>query len=267
MQVLLASGARVHVRARGDGPALVLLHGGWGHEAYPVDAVLTALAPRFRILAPDRVGFGASGRLAALPPRFHARMAEETLSLLDALGLERAALWGHSDGAVVAAWAAILAPSRVSALVLEALHFRKAKPGSLDFFRDGLEAPERFGPRVVEALRRDHGDGAGGWRDVLAMESRAWLAIIDEGLRTGGDLFEGRLGEVRAPTLVLHGREDPRTEPGELEDALRALPGARCALLDCGHSPHTSARAAARCLELAAAFLAAAHGQRWPATP
>jgi pimeloyl-ACP methyl ester carboxylesterase len=253
VHVSLATGARVLLRDRGAGPPVVLLHGGWGHEVYPFDAAAEALAPSHRVLVPDREGFGGSGRLAALPRGFHVRMAEETLALLDALGLGRAALWGHSDGAVVAAWAAILAPQRVTAVVLEALHFWRAKPGSIQFFRDGVEAPERFGPRVLAALRRDHGER---WRDVLAMESRAWLAIIDEGLREGGDLFAGRLGEVRAPALLLHGRGDPRTEPGELEAALAALPAARCERLDCGHSPHTSVREAVRCVELARAFLA-----------
>jgi pimeloyl-ACP methyl ester carboxylesterase len=163
---------------------------------------------------------------------------------------------------VVAAWAAILAPARVGALVLEALHFWRAKPGSLDFFRAGIEAPETFGSRVVEALRRDHGEGAGGWRDVLAMESRAWVAIIEEGLRSGGDLFDGRLGEIVAPTLLLHGRSDPRSEPGEVDAALGALPGGRCEWFEAGHSPHTSARERARCVEVARVFLAAAHAER-----
>jgi pimeloyl-ACP methyl ester carboxylesterase len=58
---------------------------------------------------------------------------------------------------------------------------------------------------------------------------------------------------------VLHGRRDPRTEPGELDAALRALPpGTRLELLDAGHSPHTSAREGARATAAAVAFLDAA---------
>jgi 3-oxoadipate enol-lactonase len=247
------SPGRVHLRERGAGPAVVLLHGGWGYEAYPFDRALEALAPRHRVLAPDRLGYGRSDPVAALPRGFHARMADETALLLDALGIERAALWGHSDGAVVAAWTALLHPDRVSALVLEALHFLRAKPGSIEFFRAGVETPERFGDATVEALRRDHGDR---WREVVALGGRAWLEIIEQGLREGGDLFDGRLGDVRAPALVLHGRRDPRTEPGELELAIRALPAARVELLEAGHSPHTGATAGARAVALAAGFLA-----------
>ncbi|BDG01255.1 alpha/beta fold hydrolase [Anaeromyxobacter oryzae] len=247
------SPVHVHVRARGAGPAVVLLHGGWGYEAYPFDSAIDALAPSHRVLAPDRVGYGRSDRVAALPRGFHRLMAEETLLVLDALGVRDAALWGHSDGAVIAAWAAILAPDRVRALVLEAVHVVAAKPASVEFFETGVTAPERFGAPVVEALERDHGAS---WREVIAAGGRAWLDIISEGGRGRADLHDGRLREIRAPTLLLHGRHDPRTEPGELDAARAALPGATLELLDAGHAPHASARAGARAVEVAAAFLA-----------
>src|SRR5512137_1417189 len=115
-----AGPARIHYRERGRGELVLLLHGGWGHDAYPFDAQLEALAPRWRAVAPDRVGYGRSGPPAALEDGFHLRMAEETFLLMDALGARRAALWGHSDGSVIAAWMAILRPERVTALVLEA---------------------------------------------------------------------------------------------------------------------------------------------------
>ncbi len=245
------SPARIHVREAGAGAPLVLLHGGWGWEAYPWD--LAALAARHRVLAPDRTGYGRSGRLAELPGAFHRLMAEETLAVLDALGVRRAALWGHSDGAVIAAWAAIVAPERVSALVLEALHVFPGKVSSVEFFRAAVEAPEAFGPAVVEALRRDHGDG---WREVVGAGGRAWLALIEEGRRGRPDLYDGRLGEVRAPALVVHGRNDPRLEPGELEAGARAIPGARLLVLDAGHCPHASARAGEECTRAVLDFLA-----------
>jgi pimeloyl-ACP methyl ester carboxylesterase len=251
-----AGPARVHYRERGAGPAVLLLHGGWGHDAYPFDAQLEALAPRFRAIAPDRLGYGRSAAPAGLEDGFHVRMAEETFRLMDALGLREAALWGHSDGSVVAAWMAILRPDRVRALVLEAFHFLKAKRASIEFFETGATAPERFGPAVVAALEADHGAA---WREVVGQGAAAWLRIIAAGVAGGGDLFGGRLGEVRAPTLLLHGARDPRTEPGELEAARRALPAARLLLLDTGHGPH-SGREATRATAAAVEFLLDAGG-------
>jgi pimeloyl-ACP methyl ester carboxylesterase len=178
-------------------------------------------------------------------------MAEETLALMDALGIREAALWGHSDGAVIAAHLAFLAPERVSALVLEALHFFAFKRRSVEFFETGVRDPEKFGPAVVEACRRDHGDS---WKEVIAAGGWAWLDLIDEGRRGRRDLYSGRLAEVRAPTLLLHGSRDPRTEPGELDAAAAALPRSRVLLLDAGHSPHTS-REAARAVDAIRQFL------------
>jgi pimeloyl-ACP methyl ester carboxylesterase len=244
---------RLRYRTAGEGPPVVLLHGGWGEGAYPWDAAIAALAPEHRVIALDRAGYGGSDDVPALPDGFHRAMAEETLAALDALGVQEAALWGHSDGAVVAAWTALVAPRRVRALVLEAVHFFAAKPASLPFFHEAVDAPERFGgPELVLTLEREHGAR---WREVLARGGRAWLRIIARGLAEGGDLYGGRLGEIAAPTLLLHGRHDPRTEPGELDAVQRALPGARLALLDAGHSPHTSARAGAEAIAAAVTFL------------
>jgi pimeloyl-ACP methyl ester carboxylesterase len=251
------SPARIHVREAGRGPAVVVLHGGWGYEAYPFDAAIEALAPRHRVIAPDRTGYGRSGPPAPLARGFHRAMAEETFAVMDALGIGEASLWGHSDGAVIAGWMGFLAPQRVRAVVLEAIHFFARKPASVEFFETALEAPERFGPAVVEACERDHGER---WRDVLRAGGRGWLDIIAEGERGMPDVYGGRLGEVRAPALLLHGRRDPRTEPGEVEAALAALPRARVEWLDAAHSPHTS-RVAEKAVAAAVSFL---DGGGWP---
>jgi pimeloyl-ACP methyl ester carboxylesterase len=244
--------ARIHFRDHGRGPALLILHGGWGQLAYPFDRQVEALGDRFRVLLPDRTGYGASGRLEELPPGFHRAAAEETLRFMDALGIGPAALWGHSDGAVIAAWAAVLRPDRVRAVILEALHYFEAKEHSVEFFRTGAESPERFGEDLARTLARDHGQG---WREVVAMGARAWLRIIEHGRRGGRDLFAGRLQEVRAPCLLLHGTRDPRSEPGEVEAARRDLPRSEVHLLDAGHSPHTSERTRDACTRLAVEFL------------
>jgi pimeloyl-ACP methyl ester carboxylesterase len=247
---------RIHCResGHGGGPVLLFLHGGWGYGAYPLpEPAQEALEQRFRLLIPDRTGYGRSARRPSLPIGFHRDAALETLALLAGLGVERAALWGHSDGAVIAAIAGGLEPARVSALVLEAAHLDRVKPRSREFFQAMASAPESFGAGLARALEADHGAG---WRDVLAMEGRAWLEILDTSDDPTLDIYAGLLEKVEAPTLLLHGERDPRTEPGELEALharlgharLRRLPGG-------GHSPHSEERVSEQACAAALGFL------------
>src|SRR5262245_43725647 len=125
----------MHYREFGNGRPLVILHGGWGYGVYPFDAQIAALQSERRILIPDRSGYGHSTRVdAEMPVDFHRRAAQEILAFLDALGIEKAALWGHSDGAVISAMLGMYAPERCTCVILEAFHYFKNKPASRGFF-------------------------------------------------------------------------------------------------------------------------------------
>jgi pimeloyl-ACP methyl ester carboxylesterase len=242
----------LHVRDLGprDGAPLLVLHGGWGYEFYPFDAQIAAL-PERRFLIPDRTGYGKSRRIAALPPRFHQAAAVEHLAMLDALGIERCAIWGHSDGAIIAAILALRWPARVSALIVEALHVERAKPRSRGFFETMLNDPDGFGPRVSARLAADHGDDY--WRTVLRAGGRAWLDIA---ATPEDDFFDQRFGELAVPMLVLHGADDPRTEPGEIDGVARALPHATVRVIaGAGHAPHSERGSTAEATAAAVRFL------------
>ena len=241
---------RIYYRDAGAGTPLVFLHGGWGYEVYPFDRAIAALGGRFRILIPDRSGHGRSTQIAKLPPDFHRRAAAETVQFLDALNINQAVLWGHSDGAVIAALLGLDAPERFPAVILEAFHYTSAKTGSLDFFRAMISEPDALGERVTSALARDHGEG---WRKVLERNATAWLEIVQSGR---GDLYDGRLSDLRVPALFIHGDRDPRTEPGDLEAIRRELPQAEIRIIEnAGHSPHSEPGSADECVRIAAEFL------------
>jgi 3-oxoadipate enol-lactonase len=245
----------IHYRdhhAGAGGVPLLVLHGGWGYEFYPFDAQIAELTER-RIVIPDRTGYGKSPRLAALPPRFHHAAAAEHEALLDALAIERCAIWGHSDGAVIAAIMAQRRPARVAAVILEALHLDREKPRSRAFFEMMLGDPDGFGPKVSARLAADHGDDY--WRTVLHAGGRAWLDIA---ATPDDDFYEHRLGDIAAPVLVIHGVDDPRTEPGELDRLARELPGATFHwIAGAGHSPHSERNASAEATRAGASFLRA----------
>jgi pimeloyl-ACP methyl ester carboxylesterase len=246
------SPVHVYYREAGAGCPLLFLHGGWGYEIYPFDRQIATLGNRFRIVIPDRTGYGQSEPVDELEPDFHQRAAAETLALVDALGLERPVLWGHSDGAVIALRFALSWPDRVSAVVAEATHVLRVKPASRAFFEKMVRKPNELGERVTSVLASDHGSR---WQRVVSMNGRAWLRIADESWSADADLYEGRLGELDVPTLVVHGAHDPRTEPGELDSLDAARDCQKVILPEGGHSPHTESATADEVVLVAGRFL------------
>jgi pimeloyl-ACP methyl ester carboxylesterase len=241
-------GARIWYEETGKGPPLVCLHSGWGRGVMPFDDAIAVLVPSYRMIFPDRRSYGRSTPLDDLPIHYHHDGMVELAHVLDALAIERAILWGHSDGAIIAALFAARQPERVSALVLEAIHFYRAK--SKDFFARFAADPDSLSESTVRRLRADHGEAR--WRRVIAMHSRAWLAFH----AIGGDFYEGRLEAIRAPTLVLYGEQDPHTPPHESEALASHLRHATLARVAAGgHSPHSEPETARFCSERVLTFL------------
>jgi pimeloyl-ACP methyl ester carboxylesterase len=250
-----ASPARIYYREFGSGPAFIFLHGGWGYSIYPFDRQIEAFGKQFCLIIPDRTGYGRSMRVNEWPVDFHARAAEEVIRMLDALEIDRAIFWGHSDGAVISAMLGIKHPERCRGIILEAFHFFRRKPGSHDFFDRMSRSPDLLGQRVTGTLSSEH--GADYWRKLIVLNGLAWLKIDDESTRDGQDLYYGKLGSLRSPTLLIHGDRDPRTEPGELEAALSQSPQIQLHMIaGAGHSPHNEPSFAEETVRVAREFLA-----------
>ena len=227
---------QIHYREFGTGTPLVFLHGGWGYHIYPINQQLPALT-NYRVLIPDRSGYGLSTKPAQFSPDFHLRAAQETFSFLDALGIRDALLWGHSDGAVIAACMGLMAPERCRGLILEAFHYFRRKISSRAFFETMVSAPHSFGQRVSSVLAHEHGESY--WRELVQTEGNTWLDIAKLADSGAEDLYDNRLGELPMPTVFLHGAQDPRTDPGELAAIQHALPSAQIRLIATGgHCPH-----------------------------
>jgi pimeloyl-ACP methyl ester carboxylesterase len=243
----------IYYRATGNGRPLILLHGGWGYEVYPFDSQIEAFADDFRILIPDRTGYGRSMRMKQFPIDFHHRAAREVKSVIEALKLDRPVIWGHSDGAVIAALMGIEDPGSYAGLILEAFHYYKAKSGSSEFFETIATNPDGLGARKSATLAADHGEDY--WRELIINNGLAWLKIAESSSRDDEDLYEGRLHNLKVPTIFIHGSRDPRTEPGELDAVRNQLPAAPIHLIDGGHSPHSESQAATESNRVAGEFL------------
>jgi pimeloyl-ACP methyl ester carboxylesterase len=112
-------GVRVHYQEAGerDAPPVVLIHGFCSSTFVWSDVLLPIAGMGFRVIAPDLVGFGFSGKPRDGEYTIEAQ-ARMIVRLLDELGVERASLVGSSYGGAVAATCALDAPERVGRLVL-----------------------------------------------------------------------------------------------------------------------------------------------------
>ncbi|GIJ66759.1 hypothetical protein Voc01_016760 [Virgisporangium ochraceum] len=214
-------GMRVSYRSTGDprGPVAVLLHGG-GSDASTWDRFAAALAGAgWRAIAPDLPGHGGSTRLRAYTLATH---RDAVAGLLDALGLDRPALVGHSLGAHTASLVAMDRP--VSRLVLE-------DPPAPS--RDGELAAE-LSPTRVAALF------AGSLLRRGRYHPRALTSAIRE-LRRPDPSWWQRLPAITAPALVLSGGPRSHLASRRTAEVAAELPDGRFVTIPVGHRIHSLA--------------------------
>lgn len=236
---------RLAVTEAGQGPPLILLHGLFG-AGQNWGAIRKALAPRFRVLTPDLRNHGASPRAAAMS---YDAMAQDIADTLDAAGIARAAVLGHSMGGKAAMAFALAHPDRVERLVVADIAPVRYPPALRGFvaalqaipLRPGLtrrEADAALAASIPEggirafllqSLRFETDPPE--WRLGLA-EIAAAMPEIEDAPPTGGRRYGG-------PVLVLGGERSRYILP-EHHAVFRALfPQARFATVPgAGHWVH-----------------------------
>src|SRR5262245_51337225 len=110
MPETVVNGITLHYTTHGRGEPLLLIHGGWGLGVNGFHFQEKTLAHDFHLLIPDRRGYGRSTHCYGFTADFHWQHADDMLRFLDALPIDRVQVWGHSDGAIIGAIMAILAP-------------------------------------------------------------------------------------------------------------------------------------------------------------
>jgi pimeloyl-ACP methyl ester carboxylesterase len=242
--------------AAGTGSPLVLLHA-LGENAADWRWVMPVLGAYYRVYAPDLPSVGPwRGADADYSPSFFGRFVE---ALLDALGLQQAAVVGNSLGGLAALHLALNAPERVTHLVLVGSGGlgRSISPALSAVSVPGLgEASVAWGRTPLGALQRAWGRAS----LLFAQPARAprpWmlehchlsqqadflpstLATLRAQVDIGGqrEILLDRLPELGMPTLVIWGDRDrivPIIQAHRAVERLRH--GQLCSISDCGHLP------------------------------
>jgi 3-oxoadipate enol-lactonase len=211
VRVVDAGGVRLACRVTGedgDAPAVVLLHS-LGEDGSAWADTARRLAGRYRVYAPDLRGHGDSARA----PEYSFRlMRDDVIALLDALGLDRVRLVGHSLGAVVAYLVAGERPERVDRLVLEDPPPPVPDDPPRTVTEDERRRPASFDWEAVAAIRRQRADP----------DTADW------------DL----LTRITAPTLVVAGGNRSHLPQAEIARMARAIPRGRLVTIEAGHFVH-----------------------------
>ena len=257
----------------GAGPAVVLLHAGIC-DSRMWDPQWVTFPRTQRTIRYDQRGYGSSPL-----PRGSWSDARDLIGLLEELGIRRAALVGVSRGGQIALELAVARPDLVDALVLVGAglpgHDWSAQVraslaeedaavmrGDLDAaveanLRLWVDGPRRLAAGVDPAVRKL---AAVMQRRVLELQAPVWEALEDRIQLLVPDLAE-RLGQVRAPTLVLVGDQDVPDIHAIAERLAREIGGARQAVIDgAAHLP--SLERPAEFDDLVLGFLAEVEGAR-----
>lgn len=241
-------GLELAYQVTGEGPPLLLISGLSAERSFW--ALARPLLAGFTLIEFDNRDIGKSARAAA--PYAAADMARDALAVLDAAGVPRAHVVGHSLGGMIAQELALLAPARVNRLVL-----------ANTIARNDLYTTEIL--RLLKELRLQIDDeltfGAALTTFVLGMRTLKKIPLfaavqqsLDAGLYQEKDAFLRqlsacaafdsltRIGLIGAPTLVLYSDDDRLFAPAMAREVADAIPGAALdEILDSGHCPMVEA--------------------------
>ncbi|HVN51206.1 MAG TPA: alpha/beta hydrolase [Acidimicrobiales bacterium] len=246
-----ANGLDIHYLDQGDGATMILLHGGvvstnpiWTGVPIAYASYMDVLAEHFRVIAPDTRGCGRT-RHNQGPITFDV-LADDVAALIDAIGLERPAVVGFSEGGVTATVLGVRHPGAAAAIVNDAgfdpfdpqaptgAMMRQILGGSPDateadpdLAASQFEASEMMRP-VFELMKRDQdeGQGEGHWREYLRL---CWQRCTTLPGVTYADF-----AKIAVPTLILTGDRDDFCTVEQAVAAYRHLPDGELAILP-GH--------------------------------
>lgn len=241
-------GHRTHFVVRGSGPPVVLIHG-FNLDLHTWMRNLDPLAAQFTVYAPDLWGQGYSTRT---PLDYGFDLFERQIRLfMDAVGLDRASLVGHSMGGGTAAVFALRNRDRVRKLVLlDAVGIPAPLPLRAKFFRlkgvaELLMSLPTDRIRLMnlkdiwihdhDALTRPVFEQLTNYQKVAGTTEALLTILRRDFFHTLEDEYR-ELGRLDPPTLIIWGRGDASVPVSSGETIHRLMPGSRLEILDgAGH--------------------------------
>jgi pimeloyl-ACP methyl ester carboxylesterase len=236
-------GAKINYVEAGDAskPVVVLLHG-LGSSSVAWQFNIAALAAKYRVIAPDQIGFGKSDK-----PMLKYRVGTYVDFLdkfLSEIKVEKATLVGNSLGGWVAAWTAIKYPNRVEKIILA--DAAGLKPAEVDFnliYSLNYSTRDEIRQLVKLIFYNQAIFGSEAFIDqsmnvrVAAGDGYTINSLI-ESIKRSEDFLDGQLAKIQKPTLIIWGKQDGLLKLADGERFKREIAGSELIVFDqCGHVP------------------------------
>lgn len=243
-RLALSTGVELDVIESGDphGLPLLLLHG-ISDSAPSMRPIMRELPPGIRAIAVTQRGHGDSAKPAG--PYTTDAFVADAVAVMDRLGVEKAIVFGHSMGSVVAQRLAVKHPERLSALILEGAFPTLANNPDVKAFYDSAIAP-LTGPLDAATAREFQLSTMAkpvppAFLDLVSTEAQklpahAWKGILQDMM--AADRSDD-LRRVKVPTLILWGDQDSFTKAEHQKVLTDKIAGSKLYVFKgVGHDPH-----------------------------
>ncbi|MGD1221781.1 alpha/beta fold hydrolase [Streptomyces krungchingensis] len=217
----------------GDGVPLVFVHG-WTANRHRWDHQMAHFSESRRVIRLDLRGHGESSGAGV---RTIAELAKDVLALLDHLKVERFVLIGHSMGGMISQTIALSHPERVERMVLVNSISRMTYSRG----RGLLMAASTLAPfKLFIAANIQRAFAPGHPREEIREYVRASgdtpreVVMTLYGAMRAFDVLD-RVGEIRTPTLMVHGYHDIQLPVSQMLRMAKAYPDAVVRIVDAGH--------------------------------
>ena len=243
-----SNGWTIHYETLGDrsNPPIVMVLG-LSHRLPHWGRLPALLAEQLFVVTFDCRGMGQSEKRDE--PFTVSDEVGDILSVMDAAGIERAAVYGRSRGGMLAQELALTAPERVSALILSGTSHRGPTAiGSTEIVNRAMNfTPDMTREQIFET--QNVAMASPGWKERdpeafaevmridLEAPPRRFAVVRQQEAISAWSSFD-RLGQIRRPTLVICGADDGMVPPENSRQIASRIPGAKLELIpQCGHLP------------------------------
>jgi pimeloyl-ACP methyl ester carboxylesterase len=256
MAILTRPDASLYYEVHGDGEPLLCIMG-LGGNIHFWEFQIPAFAGRHRTIAFDNRGAGRSDKPPG--PYTMQQLADDALALLDELHVERAHVIGISMGGMIAQTLTLAHPERVASLILAATFAKPddaartlavegsaqvGAPSPLDMLRGGamdlttVDVKQLFKFMMTLILTPDFIQREKAWLRSLLERAQSYGFSVEAFMSQVSAIMRhdtvARLGEVKAPTLVMTGTADVLVPPHHSDELAKLIPGARLVRIDGG---------------------------------